>query len=135
MRAPTNPVLVNYVGTGVLDRPLTQQNLRMVREAHPYAHRVRLCEIKDHYKPEFVGMFPLLCNIKGAVFFTAPKSFFNSLSDVPLVFFKQSFRFCVCATENFSHNTYHPSAELLVCRLEIYHHIFINATAFYHRCS
>ena len=55
MRAPTNPVLVNYVGTGVLDRPLTQQNLRMVREAHPYAHRVRLCEINAPDKPEFVG--------------------------------------------------------------------------------
>ena len=56
MRAPTNLVPVNCVGTGVLDRPLTQQNLRMVREAHPYAHRVRLCEINEPDKPEFNGM-------------------------------------------------------------------------------
>ena len=54
MRAPTNPVSINHVGTGVLDRPLTQQNLRMVREAHPYEHRIRLCKIKELYKPEFV---------------------------------------------------------------------------------
>ena len=46
--------VVNYVGTGVLDRPLTQQNLRMVREAHPYAHRVRLCEINEPDKLEFI---------------------------------------------------------------------------------
>ena len=63
MRAPTNPVLVSCVGTGVLDRPLIQQNLRMVREAHPYEHRVRLCEIKEPDKPEFVDVvdFLLIC--------------------------------------------------------------------------
>ena len=49
--APTNPVSVNCVGTGVLDRPLTQQNLRTVREAGPYAHRDRLYEIKEPDKP------------------------------------------------------------------------------------
>ena len=54
MRAPTNPVLVNCVGTGVLDRPLIQRNLRTVREAGPYEHRDRLCEIKELDKPEFV---------------------------------------------------------------------------------
>ncbi len=54
MRAPTNPVSVNCVGTGVLDHPLTQQNLRTVREAGPYVHRDRLCEIKEPHKPEFV---------------------------------------------------------------------------------
>ena len=55
MRAPTNPVSINHVGTGVLDRPLIQRNLRTVREAGPYEHRVRLCEIKELYKPQFVG--------------------------------------------------------------------------------
>ena len=54
MRAPTNPVSINCVGTGVLDRPLPHQNLRTVREAGPYEHRVRLCKIKELYKPEFV---------------------------------------------------------------------------------
>ena len=54
MRAPTNLVSVNCVGTGVLDRPLTQQNLRTVREAGPYAHRDRLCKIKELNKPEIV---------------------------------------------------------------------------------
>ena len=53
--APTNPVPINCVGTGVLDRPITQQNLRTVREAGPYEHRVSLCKIKELYKPEFVG--------------------------------------------------------------------------------
>ena len=57
MRAPTNPVSVNCVGTGVLDRPLPQQNLRTVREAGPYVHRDRLCEIKDPDKPELVWLF------------------------------------------------------------------------------
>ncbi|MEE0982016.1 MAG: hypothetical protein U0K91_10040, partial [Acutalibacteraceae bacterium] len=52
--APTNPVSINHVGTGVLDRPLTQQNLRTVREVGPYEHRVRLCKIKELHKPEFV---------------------------------------------------------------------------------
>ena len=55
--APTNPVSINCVGTGVLDRPLIQQNLRTVREADPYAHRDRLCEIKEPDKPEFVERF------------------------------------------------------------------------------
>ena len=41
MRAPTNPVSINCVGTGVLDRLLIQQNLRMVRETHPYEHRIQ----------------------------------------------------------------------------------------------
>ena len=50
-----NPI--GIVGTGVLARPLIQQNLRTVREAHPYAHRVGLCEIKHPYKPEFVNLF------------------------------------------------------------------------------
>ena len=59
MRAPTNPVSINYVGTGVLDRPLIQRNLRMVREAGPYAFRNRLFEIKELDKPELSGMsFP-----------------------------------------------------------------------------
>ena len=53
MRAPTNPVSINHVGTGVLDRPLTKRNLRTVREAVPYAHRDKLCEIIDPDKPEF----------------------------------------------------------------------------------
>ena len=53
MRAPTDLVSINCVGTGVLDRPLTQQNLRTVREAGPYEHRVRLCKIKELYKLEF----------------------------------------------------------------------------------
>ena len=57
MRAPTNPASVNCVGTGVLDRPLTQQNLRMVREAHPYKNRVRLSEINEHDKFEFIICF------------------------------------------------------------------------------
>ena len=52
--APTNPVSINCVGTGVLDRPLIQRNLRTVREAGPYEHRVRLCEIKEPDNPEFV---------------------------------------------------------------------------------
>ena len=47
-----NPI--GIVGTGVLDRPLSQRNLRTVREAGPYEHRVRLCKIKELYKPEFV---------------------------------------------------------------------------------
>ena len=47
-----NPI--GIVGTGVLDRPLIQQNLRTVREAGPYTHRVRLCEINHPDKPEFV---------------------------------------------------------------------------------
>ena len=64
MRAPTNPVSINYVGTGVLDRPLIQRNLRMVREAGPYAHRVRLCEIKEPDKTESVGMFKFFCKYK-----------------------------------------------------------------------
>ena len=64
MRAPTNPVLVNYVGTGVLDRPLIQRNLRTVREAGPYEHRVRLCKIKELHKPESVGMFEFFCKYK-----------------------------------------------------------------------
>ena len=51
--APTSPVSINCVGTGVLDRPLIQRNLRTVREAGPYAHRNRLCEIKELHKPEF----------------------------------------------------------------------------------
>ena len=55
--APTNPVSINCVGTGVLDRPLTQQSLRTVQEAGPYEHRVRLCKIKELYNPEFVGLF------------------------------------------------------------------------------
>ena len=52
MRAPTNPVLVNCVGTGVLDRPLIQRNLRTVREAGPYndnlkfARQTRICNVK-----------------------------------------------------------------------------------------
>ena len=54
--APTNLISINCVGTGVLDRPLTQQNLRTVREAGPYEHRVRLCKIKEPDKPEFVGV-------------------------------------------------------------------------------
>ena len=54
--ASTNPVSVNCVGTGVLDRPLIQRNLRTVQEAGPYAHRVRLCKNKDLHKPEFVGV-------------------------------------------------------------------------------
>ena len=49
-----NPI--GIVGTGVLDRPLIQQNLRTVREAGPYTHRVRLCKIKHPDKPEFVGI-------------------------------------------------------------------------------
>ena len=49
--APTNPVSINCVGTGVLDRPLTQQNLRTVREAGPYVHRDVLCEIKNPTNP------------------------------------------------------------------------------------
>ena len=57
MRAPTNPVLVNCVGTGVLDRPLTKRNLRTVREAGPYGHRDRLCEIKELHKPKFINLF------------------------------------------------------------------------------
>ena len=56
MRAPTNPVLVNCVGTGVLDRPLTKRNLRTVREADPYEHRVSLCKIKELHKPEFTEL-------------------------------------------------------------------------------
>ena len=56
--APTNPVLVNCVGTGVLDRPLTKRNLRTVREAGPYEHRVRLCKIKELDKPEFTKHKP-----------------------------------------------------------------------------
>ena len=55
--ASTNPVSVNCVGTGVLDRPLIQQNLRMVREAHPYKHIVRLSEINEHDKFEFIICF------------------------------------------------------------------------------
>ena len=54
MRAPTNPVSINCVGTGVLDRTITQQNPRTVREAGPYVHRDGLCEIKELYKPEIV---------------------------------------------------------------------------------
>ena len=54
--APTNPVSINHVGTGVLDRPLIQRNLRTVREAGPYELRDRLCEIKELHKPEFVGV-------------------------------------------------------------------------------
>ena len=54
--APTNSVSINHVGTGVLDRPLIQRNLRTVREAGPYAHRDRLCEIKEPDKPEFVDL-------------------------------------------------------------------------------
>ena len=53
--APTNPASVNCVGTGVLDRPLIQRNLRTVREVGPYAHRDGLCEIKELHKPEFIG--------------------------------------------------------------------------------
>ena len=34
--------------------PLTQQNLRTVREAGPYSHRDRLCKIIELYKPEFL---------------------------------------------------------------------------------
>ena len=49
-----NPI--GIVGTGVLDRPLIQRNLRTVREAGPYEHRIILCEIKDPYKPEFIGI-------------------------------------------------------------------------------
>ncbi len=56
MRAPTGLVSINHVGTGVFDRPLTQPNLRTVREAGPYEHRVRLCEIKDPATPELIGM-------------------------------------------------------------------------------
>ena len=48
-----NPI--GIVGTGVLDRPLIQQNLRTVREARPNAHRVGLCEIKHPDKPKFIG--------------------------------------------------------------------------------
>ena len=36
-----------FVGTGVLDRPLTQQNLRTVREAGPYAFKIRSNKIKS----------------------------------------------------------------------------------------
>ena len=50
-----NPI--GIVGSGVLDRPLIQQNLRTVREAGPYTHRIRLCEIKELHKPEFVDIF------------------------------------------------------------------------------
>ena len=64
MRAPTNLVSINHVGTGVLDRPLIQRNLRTVREAGPYAHRDRLCEIKELHKPESVGMFEFFCKYK-----------------------------------------------------------------------
>ena len=62
--APTNPVSVIRVGTGVLDRPLIQRNLRTVREAGPYEHRVSLCEIKELPKPESVGMFEFFCKYK-----------------------------------------------------------------------
>ena len=58
-----NPI--GIVGTGVLDRPLIQQNLRTVREASPYTHRVRLCEIKHPDKPEFVEQNQI--NIVGTV--------------------------------------------------------------------
>ena len=56
MRAPTDLVSINHVGTGVLDRPLIQRNLRTVREAGPYEHRDRLCEIKDPDNPELIGI-------------------------------------------------------------------------------
>ena len=64
MRAPTNPVSINYVGTGVLGRPLSQRNLRTVLEAGPYEHRVRLCKIKEPNKPEIVGIFEFFCKYK-----------------------------------------------------------------------
>ena len=55
-----NPI--GIVGMGVLDRPFKKQIPRMVREAHPYAHRVGLCEIKHPDKPEFVITFPECIN-------------------------------------------------------------------------
>ena len=55
--APANLISINCVGTGVLDRPLPHQNLRTVREAGPYEHRDRSCEIKEPDKPEFVTLF------------------------------------------------------------------------------
>ena len=64
MRAPTNPVSVNCVGTGVLDRPLIQRNLRTVLEAGPYARRDRLCKIKEPHKLKSVGMFEFFCKYK-----------------------------------------------------------------------
>ena len=62
--APTNLVSVNCVGTGVLDRPLTQQHLRTVREAGPYEHREGFNEIKQPDKPEFIRMFNFLYRIR-----------------------------------------------------------------------
>ena len=61
--APTNLVSVNCVGTGVLDRPLTQQNLRTVRKAGSYTFRDRLCEIKEPDKSKFIGNFYLINQI------------------------------------------------------------------------
>ena len=50
------------VGTGVLDRPLTQQNLRTVREAGPYTHKCNCAKTSLQTTP-----FP--CPCKGTFLF------------------------------------------------------------------